>query len=309
MSIARNFLLWCSVIPWMKNKMPQYAFIQKAVKRFMPGEIFENAAEAAADFQKHNMFSIFTFLGENISNIEDAKQVADHYIKILTLIKHKNLYAEISVKLSQLGFDISEESTFENFIKIVDKAAEANTTVWIDMEGSSNTSSTIEFFKRANRQYDNTGICLQAYLRRTADDLEKLLPLTKNLRLVKGAYNEPSAIAFENKKDVDENYFKLAQSLVKFSVSNKNRIAFATHDEKLISLITNYANEAGFEKSNLEFQMLYGIKSLFQLKLAEEGIKIGVLISYGNAWFPWYMRRLAERPANIWFVLKNLFTR
>ena len=215
---------------------------------------------------------------------------------------------EISLKLTQMGFDLSEKQTYENFKKIAIKAKELNNVVWIDMEYSRYVDKTIEFYIKVKKELDNVGLCVQSYLYRTKDDLEKLFDVEPFIRLVKGAYNEPKEIAFERKEDNDENYFMLSKMLIEKVKEEKARAAFATHDTNIIGRIENYAKSQGVSRENLEFQMLYGIKSGEQLRLAKDGYKLLVLISYGDAWFPWYMRRLAERPANVWFVLKNMFT-
>jgi proline dehydrogenase len=175
------------------------------------------------------------------------------------------------------------------------------------MEGSDYTERTLFFYKKIREELGNVGICIQAYLYRTEKDLEDLLNINANIRLVKGAYKEPSDIAFNFKKDVDLNYLHLAKLLLKSKNDKKARIAFGTHDENLCSEIIKEAKHYSVLKDQFEFQMLYGIKSNFQRRLANHGYPVRILISYGNFWFPWYMRRLAERPANIWFVLKNIF--
>ena len=177
------------------------------------------------------------------------------------------------------------------------------------MEQSSYTQRTIDFYKEFRRKYNNVGICLQAYLRRTMNDINDLLPLSPNIRLVKGAYMEPPDKAFAEKAQVDKNYLKLAQKLLDYVNDHNARIAFATHDLSVISEVKNYAALNKIPRDRFEFQMLYGIKSSEQIRISEEGYNIRVLISYGEAWYSWYMRRLAERPANVWFVLKNIFVK
>lgn len=300
-------LLWGSENRWMRSRVPKFRFVQKAVRRFMPGETAADAIITAKSFGEAGISTIFTYLGENISDLSKAAQVTDHYLNVLEQIAAEGLQTEISLKLTQLGFDLSGEKTFENFTRIAARAAELNNVVWIDMESSAYTERTIAFYRRAKEALPNVGICLQAYLYRTQDDIAALLPLAPLIRLVKGAYKEPKEVAFEQKSRVDQNFFELAKQLIKGARENGARAVFATHDLNLISQIAEYAGSAGMDRRQLEFHLLYGIKSSEQKRLAGEGCRVGVLISYGDAWFPWYMRRLAERPANLAFVLRNLF--
>ena len=307
MGMSRNLLLWGSKNPWLLNHVPNYKFVRKAVKKFMPGEELNDAITAARDFQQNGIQTVFTRLGENITELIEADEVTNHYIKVLDKISENNVESEISLKLTQIGLDLSFEKSLENFKSITKKAEEFKNFIWIDMEGSFYTSSTLDFYKRVKVDYQNSGVCLQAYLKRTESDLKSLLSIKPSVRLVKGAYSEPGNIAFENKADVDKNYFQLAEILLNEIRDNNLRVAFATHDIKLINKIMEAAVKLNVPKDKLEFQMLYGIKSSEQLRLVSEGCKLKVLISYGAAWYPWYMRRLAERPANVGFVIRNIF--
>lgn len=293
---------------WMKEHIPKMGFVRKAVKKFMPGETEEAALIAAAEYSKLGISSVFTKLGENITQLSEADAVRDHYLQLIDKIASNNLDIEISVKLTQLGFDLSEEETFNNFIAIVKKAKEKlNNSVFIDMEGSFYTQRTIDFYKKCKKDFDNVGLCVQAYLFRTEKDIEELLSFSPSIRIVKGAYKEPHNLVFKDKVMVDDNFFMLAKKLMMESKQKKIRPVFATHDEKLINRIIQEAERLGGDKAAYEFQMLYGIKTSLQKKIANNGYKFRVLIAYGESWYPWYMRRLAERPANIWFVIKNLF--
>ncbi len=308
MSLSRNILLWMSENRWMKERIPKFGFVKKAVKKFMPGETEAAALDAAYQFSLAGIPSVFTKLGENITQISEAYAVRDHYLRLIDKVANRKLDIEISLKLTQLGFDLSEEETFKNFTAIVSKAKEKlGNTVFIDMESSAYTQRTIDFYKRVKKEHDNAGICLQAYLLRTDQDILDLVEFNPAIRIVKGAYKEPGDIVFKRKILVDDNFFLCARDLMK-NRSNKNvRAVFATHDEKLIKRIREETERNGIQKSKYEFQMLYGIKTSLQKQIAKEGYRFRVLIAYGESWYPWYMRRLAERPANIWFVLKNLF--
>lgn len=274
----------------------------------MPGEDVDAALAAASEQQKLGIATVFTHLGENITDESEASRVAAHYVDVLRRIRAAALPSEVSVKLTQLGLDLSAELCYRNIAKIIECAGRES-TVWMDMEASNYVDGTLALYRRLKAQYPNVGVCLQAYLYRTAADLESLLPLGPAIRLVKGAYREPSDIAFPRKKDVDENFFKLATRLLSADARRARvRAAMATHDCHLIARIQEHAVASGLGKHDVEFQMLYGIQRGEQLRMAREGWRSIVLIAYGAYWFPWYMRRLAERPANVLFVVKNLFT-
>ena len=273
----------------------------------MPGEELIDAINAAKDFSQKGIPTVFTHLGENITELKEADEVTNHYLDMLSKISTNKIETEVSLKLTQIGLDLSFDKSLENFKSITKKAESFQNFTWIDMEGSPYTSTTLDFYKRVKEDYHNSGICLQAYLLRTKNDLKELLKIKPSIRLVKGAYNEPKDIAFEKKSDVDDNYFRLAEILLNEIRDNNLRAAFATHDIDLINKIIDSAEKLNVPKDKLEFQMLYGIKTSEQLKLVKKGYKLKVLISYGAAWYPWYMRRLAERPANVGFVIKNIF--
>jgi len=308
MGISRNILLWGSKNPWLLNHVPHFTFVRRAVKRFMPGENLLEAIEATKGFNKNGIPTVFTHLGENITQMSEADEVKCHYLDVLQTIYSEKVQTEVSLKLTQIGLDLSFDKSLENFNDVARKAQEYNNFVWIDMEGSPYTDITLDFYRRTKMNYHNTGVCLQSYLKRTEKDLEGLLDIKPNIRLVKGAYNEPPGIAFPDKKDVDNNYLKIAKVLLTQIKENDIKAVFGTHDLKIISEIERIAAELNVPHEKLEFHMLYGIKPNEQIRLVNEGYRLKVLISYGAAWYPWYMRRLAERPANVGFVLKNLFT-
>ena len=307
MGISRNALLWVSENRKLRASLPRYRFIRKAVTRFMPGETLEEALSAAEVLQRKGINSILTQLGENISDSTEAKNVAQHYKNALETIQKRNIDGYISVKLTQLGLDLNEDLCYENTASLAEEAAKRSNWLWIDMEQSQYVDRTLNIYKRIRKNFANTGVCLQAYLYRTAQDIDQLIPLSPAIRLVKGAYAEPKAVAFPNKSDVDANYMKLAKTLLAHIRSERLTLGIATHDGKLISQIQNAAVSIGLSGKDYEYQLLYGIQTGEQKRLAEEGFRIRVLISYGSYWFPWYIRRLAERPANVWFVVKNLF--
>ena len=287
--------------------LPRYGFVRNSVSRFMPGENASDALDATQRLNTAGMPTVLTHLGENVHSMEEASAVRDHYLDLLDQIQSRALDAQISVKLTELGLDQDVELCLGYLNALIEKAAASGNFVWIDMEGSAYTTATLKLFHRARKVYTNTGLCLQAYLYRTADDLKQLLPLAPHIRLVKGAYAEPAAIAFPKKKDTDENFFRIARTLLQEAVKNGTRPGIATHDRALIQRVIKEAGAMGLPQDGFEVQMLYGIRTETQQQLVRDGFRVRVLISYGTTWFPWYMRRLAERPANISFVLRNMF--
>ncbi len=308
MGISRNILLWASENPWMRLRVPKWKFVRSAINKFMPGESVDDALLAAKKFQEDSIPTLFTRLGENIQHSSEGLEVCNHYLEVIDKIAENKLDVEISLKLTQLGFDSSFEESYDRFKTITQKVKEKlGNMVWIDMEGSAYTEKTLFFYKKIKEEFDNVGICLQSYLYRTEKDLDDLMSINANIRLVKGAYKEPSDIAFNRKKDVDENFLHLSKIILKLKSEKNIFIAFGTHDQNLCAQILKEAKHYSVSKDKFEFQMLYGIQSGYQRELANHGYQVRVLISYGNFWYPWYMRRLAERPANIWFVIKNIF--
>jgi proline dehydrogenase len=306
MGLMRSVLLRGSQSAWLRERATRYRFVRRAVSRFMPGETAEDALKTAVALKQQAIGAVFTRLGENVTDPAEAVQVAEHYLGALDRIRELGLNAEVSVKLTQLGLDLGQDLCYSNLICIVERASGAG-VVWIDMEASQYVDATLEIYRRARKAYPHVGVCLQAYLHRTADDLASLIPLGAAIRLVKGAYKEPPSVAFPRKKQVDENYFKLAaQMLGEEARAAHLRAAIATHDRVLIQRIIDFVQSRKLGRDSLEFQMLYGIQTQEQLRLARAGWKSIVLVAYGSYWFPWYMRRLAERPANVWFVLRNL---
>jgi proline dehydrogenase len=307
MNPARSILLAASRNAWLRDHAAKHRFVRRAVSRFMPGEEFSDALAAAQRLQEKNIGSIFTRLGENITDQGEARSVAEHYLEVLRSVRERQLDAEISVKPTQLGLDLSPEICYRN-LKTILEQEESRRVVWIDMEASNYVNATLQLYRRALGDFPNVGVCLQAYLHRAKDDLTSLLPLRPSIRLVKGAYSEPPEIAFPEKSRVDENYFLLAKEiLLAKKAEPKIRAAFGTHDMVLLRRISEFAGASGLPKTSVEVQMLYGIKSGEQERLAREGYSSRVLVSYGSHWYTWFVRRLAERPANLWFVARNLF--
>jgi proline dehydrogenase len=307
MGITREILLRASRSEWLARQMSRRGFARRAVRRFLPGEELSAALEAAGALRGQGIASILTLLGENVVRAEEAEEVAEHYAGVLDRVRELAYDADISVKPTQLGIDLGLDATYDRCRRLVSRAAELGRSVAIDMEDSSYVERTIELYRRLRADHDNAVICLQAYLYRTAADLAALLELEPRVRLVKGAYREPRAVAYRRKRDVDANYLKLADTLLDAAADGVGvGIFFGTHDRRIIYELIQRARRRGLPKDAIEFQLLYGIQRELQRELAEDGHRVRVLISYGNNWFPWFMRRLAERPANVLFLLRNL---
>ena len=306
MGFARSLLLKASRSQWLARQLRERRFFQRAVKRFMPGETLDAALDAAGQFSKAGLGTVLTELGEQVTNRAEAAAVRDHYLGVLEKIQRRKLPAHVSVKLTHLGLDASKEGCVQDVLKLAGRAEQARSFLWIDMEESRYVDATLEVYRRAKAEWSNVGVCLQAYLHRTPKDLESLLTIAPAIRLVKGAYNEPAELALSRKTDVDLAYRTLADRLLKEAAQRRAKPVFGTHDLGLVETIRKLALDKRVDPSSYEFHMLYGIRAEEQRKLASQGGGVRVLISYGSAWFAWYMRRLAERPANVWFVLKNL---
>jgi proline dehydrogenase len=304
----RKLLLAGSTNPWLRDKATKTAFVRRSVSRFMPGEQIDDALRAATELKPQGITTILTKLGENLTGVEEAEEVTHHYLDVLDRVGNSGLDAHISIKPTQLGLDLDRELCERNLDRLIERAEACNNFVWIDMESSPYVDPTIALYRRARSRTPRVGIALQAYLYRTEKDVESLIPLGAAIRIVKGAYLESPEVAFPKKSDVDENYFKLCTRLLSPD-SHKlgSLLHIATHDITLADRLAAYIKQQAVPSSAYEFAMLYGIQRGQQARLAREGRRLRVLISYGEYWFPWYMRRLAERPANIWFVVRTMF--
>jgi proline dehydrogenase len=309
MSLMRKVLLAISTSPFLREQATKRAFVRKSVSAFMPGEKIEDALQAAAGLKPQGITTILTRLGEGVTKLDEAERVTQHYLDVLDKVKAAGLDAQISVKPTQLGLDLDAAQCQRNLDRICEKAERlGNVPVWIDMEHSPYVDPTLALFRASKAKYKGVGIALQAYLYRTAKDVEALIPLGPAIRIVKGAYLEAPDVAYPKKSDVDDNFFALCTRLMKEDAQKSGVLLhIATHDISLIDRLLLYIESNKVPPSSYEYAMLYGIQRRQQVGLAETGQRIRVLISYGEYWFPWYMRRLAERPANVTFVLKNLF--
>jgi proline dehydrogenase len=302
----RRVFLWAARNRWLKERLPRLRFMRRAVRRFMPGETLEDALAAALPLEAAGIGTMYTRLGENLENLAAADEVADHYIGAMDKIVAAGITGELSVKPTQLGLDHDAEVCLAHLVRIAEHAAAAGSYLWIDMEGSAYVDATIELYEKLRATQPRTGICLQAYLRRTAADIERLRPLDPAIRLVKGAYDEKEAIAYRDRSSVDASYVGLA---VRFLLDGRDRpirLGLGTHDVGLIEQISDQVGAAGIGRDRFEVEMLYGIRTDQQFRLARAGYRVQALIAYGEHWYPWYMRRLAERPANVWFALRQM---
>ncbi|MDQ3210308.1 MAG: proline dehydrogenase family protein [Actinomycetota bacterium] len=303
MNPVKGMLLWASQNPSLRRQLPRMPFVKRSVTRFMPGETAEEAIEAAQRMAKDPGIPVtFTRLGENSTELSHAAEATGDYLRLLDCIEELGLDAEISVKLTQLGIDQDPAVTATHVERLVDRSAELGRTCWIDMEATAYVDRTLDLYESVLRRSPDVGICLQAYLRRTYDDVQRLLPLLPTVRLVKGAYREPKELVFTSKTAIDESFARLVGRLVR---GGARRVALGSHDTEMIARITS---DLGGHHA-FEVAMLYGIRSGEQRRLAREGYRVRTLISYGPSWYPWFMRRIAEKPVeNTLFALRNLFT-
>ena len=276
---------------------------RRLAQRFVPGEDLGAALEAARRSNQGGMSVSLDHLGENVLSREDAERAREAYANALDRIASEHLNANVSLKLTHLGLDIGDEFCAGQLRIVTQRADELGNFVRVDMEGSAYTDCTLRIVKRARAETVAVGTVIQAYLYRSEKDIQDLLSIGCRIRLVKGAYKEASKIAYPRKKDVDANYIKLMRILLPSGIYH----ALATHDPNMIDATTRFAAESGIAKDKFEFQMLYGIRTDLQNRLVREGYRVRVYIPFGQDWFPYFMRRLAERPANLLFFARNLF--
>lgn len=303
--VTRNALLYLSRREGLKDFAARFRFFKKMTTRFVAGEDIEEAIAAIREINEKGCTASFDHLNESVDRAEETEDEVREYLQILSRIDDTNIRSNVSIKLTQFGLEIDPELAYKNARRIVEDAARRGNFVRVDMEASKVTQVTIDIFKRLRAEFglNDVGIVLQSYLRRTLDDVHELLKIPARIRICKGAYNEPPEVAFPDKKATDENYIKVMQLLLSSGIYH----GIATHDPKMIEATIAYAQREGIGKEAFEFQMLYGVRRDLQVKLAKDGYNMRVYVPYGKHWYPYFMRRLAERPANIWFVLKNMF--
>lgn len=308
MSVMRSLLLAGSQNEWLRHQAMHRAFVRRAVSRFMPGTTPDDALRAADTLRARSLATILTHLGENITTPAEAAAVERHYLDLIARLPATGPDTEVSVKLTQLGLDQDLELAVEHTVVLAHASAAQRRRLWIDMEASPYVERTLEVFRRVRERQPLVGLALQAYLHRTAADLEPLAQTGAAIRMVKGAYQEPPDVAMPRKADVDASFFRLCDRMFADDARAAGAwVTIGTHDRTLITALAKRAEERGVPKDGYEFAMLYGIQTTRQQELGRAGIRTRCLISYGEYWFPWYMRRLGERPANVWFVVKNIF--
>jgi proline dehydrogenase len=309
MGLMRSVLLAGSGSPWLRRHASNLRPVRKAVTRFMPGERLEDALAAAAALGQEGIGSVLTELGENVADVATANDVTRHYTDVLAKIGASGLDTHISVKLSQLGLDVDEGRCHANLRALVQCAKRQGTFVWIDMEQHAYVRRTLKIYRSVLSELQNVGVCLQAYLYRTSEDLASLVPLGGGVRLVKGAYREPAGVAYQRKRDVDERFLTLASAMIAPDARAAGlRAVFGTHDRRIVREIQRRIGSTAAAREAVEFHLLFGIQRAEQRRLVRENCRVRVLISYGEQWFPWYMRRLAEHPANVLFAVKSMLS-
>ncbi len=308
--MIRSVLLSMSRSAALERFATQRAFARRAVRRFMPGEALDDAVAAAATLGRSGIGAVFTQLGENVRTPGEAAGTASHYEQVLARAAELDIPGQVSVKPTHLGLDLGEDVALRNLERLVRRAGEMGSTIWVDMEDSSYVDRTLDLVTAVGQESPGVGVCLQAYLHRTPADLDRLRRAAIRVRLVKGAYRERPDVAIPRKKEVDRRFHDLAARMIE----DRDYIeaaapVFGTHDAGLIGRLRQSARARGLRPGQIEFHMLYGIRADLQQRLAGEGEVVRVLISYGERWYPWYVRRLAERPANLWFVARQVVRR
>ena len=307
MAFGRSILLAAARSRRLNDFALRSAFVKRATQTFMPGEHVGDALEAGARIAASGRGLIFTQLGEAITSADGAVAVRDHYLQLFDQIRAMGLPAQVSVKPTQLGLDLSLAECERHLLALAARAEETGSALWLDMEDSSYVDRTLQLYATLRKRHVATGVALQAYLHRTPEDLSRLMPLAPMIRLVKGAYDEPSKVAFPKKSDTDRAYYELASQMLDGARTGTCSPVFGTHDLALVDRIAERARATGVGKGTYQIHMLYGIRDAAQRRLVADGHTVKTLVSYGAAWYRWYMRRLAERPANVLFVVKSLF--
>ncbi|MBI4461293.1 MAG: proline dehydrogenase family protein [Acidobacteria bacterium] len=298
----RDFIFWLSTKKAVTNPIARTGMRLGFARRFIAGETLEEGLDVAAELNQKGLAVSMNRLGEDVSRHAEAEEAHASYEEILRLLRERHLDGNISIKPTQLGLKFDPALCQELVERLVRRAAEFNNMVEVDMEDSATTEPTLNLFEAVRRKHDNIGLAIQSYLYRSARDLERLRPLRPKIRLVKGAYREPPSLAFPHKAQVDENYRKLLTYLFESGFF----LAIATHDAAMIEFAKQVVARDGSDASRFEFQMILGVRRDLQAALSGQGYRLRVYVPYGSEWLPYFMRRLAERPANVGFVLKGV---
>jgi proline dehydrogenase len=308
--MLRSSLLWLSRNKTVRNTMTRWSFARRAARRFVAGETIDDAIAVIRELKAMGIAATLDHLGENVETLADARRATDDYVKVLDAIGSNGVQSHVSVKLTALGLDLGDAVCRGNVARILAKAKDIGTRVRIDMESTDYTDRTLAIYRDLCREFDNVGIVIQSYLYRSEADIAALCQAGAHVRLCKGAYQEPPTLAFPKKADVDASYVRLMKMLLSAAARAKGtRGALATHDPKMIEATRQYAADELVPRDEFEFQMLHGIRRDLQQELAADGYAVRVYVPYGTEWYPYFMRRLAERPANVWFLVSNFFRR
>jgi proline dehydrogenase len=308
MQLMRSTLLWASRNATLERVVRSSRMMRPLVSRFMPGETIDDAMAATRSLQAEKTPTIITYLGENVSTDAAADQTVEEYDRLFAVVRASGADVHISIKLTQFGWDVDQKRALDRVRRMARLAADGGTVLAIDMEGSPYVESTVNAYEMLAREFRNVALCLQAYLHRTPQDLQRLAAVSPYIRLVKGAYREPASVALQTRAEIDARYRALGQQLLDASKRGA-RVAFGTHDVALVDQVRTDARAAGIADTSFEIQMLYGIQDSARRQLAASGLRTRVLISYGRAWYPWFMRRLAEKPSNLLLVGRNILGR
>ena len=302
--ITRSALIWLSRQEGLKDFATGFKLFKKLTTRFVAGDTIDEVIPIIHEINAENSTASFDHLNESVESAAEAEREVEEYLNILAKIDEKRVRSNVSIKLTQFGLGLDPEMAYRNARRVVEEAQRRGNFVRVDMEDSKVTQVTIDIFKRLRAEFglNDVGIVLQSYLYRTYADAQELVKLPARIRICKGAYFEPPEVAYAEKKDVDANYVKVMQLLLASGIYH----GIATHDPKMIDATIDFATREGIGKEKYEFQMLFGVRRDLQRQLARDGFNMRVYVPYGKHWYPYFMRRLAERPANIWFVLKNL---
>ncbi len=306
----RSLFLFLSGSAWARKALMALPFAWRVTRRFVAGETLDDAIRVVHTLNDQGILASLDHLGENVHTEADAARASRDYLDLLDRIAATGVNANISLKLTQLGLDLGEDLCVNAMRRILQRAQDHDNFVRIDMESSAYTERTLRVFRTLRQEYGfkNVGVVIQAYLVRSEQDVRDLADDGANIRLCKGAYKEPASVAFPLKADVDKNYIRLMKIYLDEPARAKGaHVALATHDEKMIQASKAYAASRSLPNDQVEFQMLYGIRPQAQQQLAVEGYRMRVYVPYGSEWYPYFMRRLAERPANVWFLMRNFF--
>jgi len=303
--VMKGTLLFLSRQEKLKNFVLGFEFAQRVSRRFVSGETQEQAVQVVKELNQKGFIATLDHLGENVTSADEAKKSAEEYLLLLDKIDQAGVDSNVSCKLTQMGLDLDYDFCLNNVRRIVEGAKKYTNFVRIDMEDSPRTEKTLQVCYALHKEYSHLGAVIQSYLYRSEEDVRNLLENKIRIRLCKGAYKEPKSVAFQKKKEVDDNFVKVMQMMLKSGVYH----GIATHDDKMIQATIDFASKEKISKDSFEFQFLYGIRRELQEELIKQGYNVRIYVPYGDQWYPYFMRRMAERPANLYFVAKNYFRR